>query len=111
MISILVAPPGVTIETSSPTCLPSSALPTGDSSEMRPLLGSASAEPTIVNASSPYSSWTFTVEPAFDEALLVLGVVVLGVLIDVAEFLRLADALGNLGPTLVAKHLELRLQA
>ena len=56
MISILVEPPGVTTETSSPTCLPRSALPTGDSSEMRPLLGSASAEPTIVKASSPYSS-------------------------------------------------------
>src|SRR2546429_3049467 len=63
MISILVEPPGVTTETSSPTCLPSSALPTGDSSEMRPLLGSASAEPTMVKASSPYSSCTFTVDP------------------------------------------------
>src|SRR5207245_11718359 len=62
-ISILVEPAGVSTETSSPTRLPSSALPTGDSSEIRPLLGSASADPTMVKASSPYSSCTLTVEP------------------------------------------------
>src|SRR3989442_6627158 len=50
-------------------------------------------------------------DPAFDETLLVLGVIVLGVLVDIAEFLRLANPLSNLGPALVAKHLELRLQA
>ena len=50
-------------------------------------------------------------DPAFDETLLVLGVVVLGVLVDVAEFLRLADALGDLGSALVPEHLELGLQA
>src|SRR5258708_3760069 len=50
-------------------------------------------------------------DPAFDETLLVLGVVVLGVLVDIAELLRLANSLSNFGPTLVAKHLELRLQA
>src|SRR5256714_7691212 len=63
MINILVEPPGVITETSSPTCFPRSALPTGDSSEMRPLLGSASADPTMVKASSPYSSCTLTVDP------------------------------------------------
>src|SRR3989442_4245907 len=50
-------------------------------------------------------------DPAFDETLLVLGVIVLGVLVDIAEFLRLPNPLSNLGPALVAKHLELRLQA
>src|SRR5712691_1597983 len=50
-------------------------------------------------------------DAAFDETLLVLGVVVLGVLVDIAELLRLANSLSNFGPALVAKHLELRLQA
>ncbi len=50
-------------------------------------------------------------DAAFDKTLLVLGVVVLGVLVDITEFLRLANALSNLGPALVAKHLELGLQA
>ncbi len=50
-------------------------------------------------------------DPAFDETLLVLGIVVLGVLVDIAKFLGLANPLSNLGPALVAKHLELRLQA
>src|SRR5260370_690611 len=77
MISILVEPPGVTTETSSPTCLPRRALPAGDSSEIRPLLGAASAEPTIVNASSPYSSWTFTVEPTSTTPLTCLPSVML----------------------------------
>src|SRR5438128_633731 len=50
-------------------------------------------------------------DPAFDEALLILGVVVFGVLVDVAEFFGLPDALGDLGAALVAQHLELGLQA
>src|SRR5438309_10163973 len=45
-----------------------------------------------------------------DEALLVLGVVVFGVLVDVAEFFGLPDTLGDLGAALVAEHLELRLE-
>src|SRR5437588_11026595 len=62
-MSMREEPPGVSTETSSPTLLPSRALPTGDSIEIRPLPGSASAEPTMVKASSPYSSCTLTVEP------------------------------------------------
>src|SRR5205823_703078 len=50
-------------------------------------------------------------DAALDETLLVLGVVVLGVLVDIAEFLGLANPLSNLGPALVAKHLEFGLQA
>ena len=49
-------------------------------------------------------------DSAFDEALLILGIVVFGVLVDVPEFLRLADALGNLRPALAPQHLELGLQ-
>src|ERR1700682_2156080 len=123
MISILVEPPGVTTETSSPTCLPSSALPTGDSSEMRPLLAllvvdlhrRADLDDTFhvlaLDDAGVAHQLLEQKDPAFDEALLVLGVVVLGVLVDIAELLRLANSLGNLGPALVAKHLELRLQA
>jgi hypothetical protein len=36
-------------------------------------------------------------DPALDERLLVLGVLVLGVLREVAMLLRIVDALGNLG--------------
>src|ERR1700737_2495896 len=49
-------------------------------------------------------------DPSLDEALLVLGIVVFGVLVDVAEFLGLPDALGDLGPALVAQDLQLRLE-
>src|SRR5207248_874032 len=48
---------------------------------------------------------------ALDEALLILRVVVFGVFVDIAKFLRLPDSLGNLGAALIAKHFELRLQA
>ena len=43
-------------------------------------------------------------DPAFDERLLVLGVLVLGVLGQVAVFLGVVDAVGDLG-TLDADHL------
>src|SRR5207245_10930344 len=44
------------------------------------------------------------------ESLLVLGVVVLGVLVDVAEFLGLADALRHFRAALVAQEVQLLLQ-
>ena len=42
------APPGVCASTMSPTCAPISALPMGDSPEMKSLAGSASVKPTSV---------------------------------------------------------------
>ena len=100
-------------------------MPTGDSLESRFSDGLASAEPTIVYLSlSPvFSSLMLTVDADLDDVgrevggvddlrraqallelgdlllehhLLVLGVVVLGVLRDVAELARLLDALGDL---------------
>ena len=50
-------------------------------------------------------------DAALDEALLILGIVVFGVFIDIAELFRLPDSLGDLGAALVTEHLELRLQA
>jgi hypothetical protein len=47
MILSLIAPAGAATSTTSPFLRPSSALPTGDSLDSRPLAGSASAEPTI----------------------------------------------------------------
>src|SRR5206468_12078080 len=50
-------------------------------------------------------------DASFDEALLILGVVVLGSFVGLAEFFRLPDSLGDLGATRVPEYLELRLQA
>ena len=44
--SYSILPAGASTTATSPTALPSRALPKGDSSEMRPFMGSASWEPT-----------------------------------------------------------------
>src|SRR5207248_6722915 len=49
-------------------------------------------------------------DAALDEALLILGVVVLGVLIDIAEFFGLPDPFGNLWPALAAQDFQLPLE-
>ena len=106
---------------------PISARPTGDSLESLLSSGLASAEPTIVNFCDlpVFSSLTETTradldgvgrdvlgvddlrraqallelrDPLLEHHLLVLGVVVLGVLRDVAELAGLLDALGDLAP-------------
>ena len=57
------SPAGTLTSTCSPFLRPSSARPTGDSFEMKPAAGLASADPTIVNVSAPSSPLTLTVEP------------------------------------------------
>ena len=47
-------------------------------------------------------------DPALDERLLVLGVLVLGVLAEVAVLLGIVDPLGDLGPLDIDHVLELR---
>ena len=118
---------------------PISARPTGDSLESLLSAGLASAEPTIVNFCDlpVFSSLTWTTEPTWtasvemslgvddlrraqallelrdallEHHLLVLGVVVLGVLRDVAELARLLDALGDLAPAGGLQMLELVLE-
>jgi len=84
-----------------------------------------SAEPTIVYlVALPPSSLTWTTEPTrrraelvlelrdprLEHRLLVLGVVVLGVLRDVAELARLLDASGYLAAALSREVLELGLE-
>ena len=117
------SPAGTLTTTFSPFFFPSRARPTGLSFEIRPSAGLASAEPTIVNASLPSGLSTATVEPIwtwsvewfssmivaflisassvwirpFDEGLLVLGVLVLGVLGQIAVFLGVVDPVGDLG--------------
>ena len=120
--------------TFSPFFLPSRARPTGLSFEIRPSAGLASAEPTIVNVSLPSPLSTDDgradldvvgrvvlvddrgvldqrlerLDPALDERLLVLGVLVLGVLGQVAVLLGVVDPIGDLG-SLDGDHLvELR---
>ena len=66
MISTIVyakSPAGTFTTTFSPFLRPSRARPTGDSLEIRPAAGFASAEPTIMNVSGPSSPSTLTVEP------------------------------------------------
>ena len=114
--------------------MPSSARPTGDSFEIRPSRGLASVEPTIVNVSLPSSLSTDDrradldvlgrvllvddrgvldqrlerLDPALDERLLVLGVLVLGVLREVAVLLGVVDPRGDLGAADVGHLVELR---
>ena len=57
------SPAGTFTRTFSPFFLPSSARPTGLSLLIRPSVGRASVEPTIVNDSSPSPLSTVTVEP------------------------------------------------
>src|SRR5919108_226861 len=49
-------------------------------------------------------------DPLLEQRLLVLRVVVFGVLVDVAEFARLTDSVGNLTPLLVREVLDLLLE-
>lgn len=60
-----MSPPGVAIITWSPNCLPIKACAIGESLEILPENGSASALPTIVYSSSSPSgnSWKVTVLP------------------------------------------------
>ena len=65
MIFMECTPPGVLKSTVSPAFRPRSALPRGDSLEMRPDAGEASVLPTIVYVSVflPLSACTRTIEP------------------------------------------------
>ena len=117
------SPAGTRTTTFSPFFLPSRARPTGLSFEIRPSAGLASVEPTIVNVSSPSGALDGDrradldvvggvvlvddrgvldqrlerLDPALDERLLVLGVLVLGVLGEVAVLLGVVDPVGDLG--------------
>ena len=121
-----------------PCLWPTSALPTGDSLESFISAGLASAEPTIVYLSfspSPSTTWTVVADPddirvevrgvdhgrraklvlelrdpRLEHRLLVLGVVVLGVLGDVAELARLLDPGGDLAAAHGRHVLELGLE-
>ncbi len=132
-----IGPAGAWTVKRSPFLRPISAEPTGDSLLMRPSRGAASAEPTMVKVSSPSPPLMTTFEPmptlvavglldhlrvaelqlergdaALQEGLLLLGVLVLGVLGQVAVELRLVDARGDArtvdGDELVELGLELR---
>ena len=125
ILSFFLGPRGTSTVTTSLRLWPISALPIGDSLESLCSGGSASAEPTIWNfcESPDFWSLTWTTEPnatssvsscllvdhgraaqpllelgdpLLEQRLLVLGVVVLGVLRDVAELARLLDPLGDL---------------
>ena len=127
ILSFFFGPRGTSTLTTSLRLWPISALPIGDSLESLCSSGSASVEPTIWNfcESPDFWSLTWTIEPKLDlvgadfllvdhgraaqpllelgdplleQRLLVLGVVVLGVLGDVAELARLLDPLGDLAP-------------
>ena len=119
-----MSPAGTETVTFSPFFLPSRARPTGLSLLIRPSVGLASVEPTMVKLCEPSGPSTLTVEPiwtwslrgvlvdqrrvldqrldhldpALDEGLLVLGVLVLGVLGEVAVLLGVVDPLGDLRP-------------
>ena len=137
ILSLRVLPLGSDTETSSPRLWPMSALPTGDSLESLSG-GAASAEPTIVNFRLAAllvldvdgdadaddvvgeladvddlrgaQALLELGDPLLEHRLLVLGVVVLGVLRDVAELARLLDPLGHLAALLGLQLLELRLE-
>ena len=125
ILSLRFGPRGTSTVTTSPRLWPTSALPIGDSFESLSSVGSASAEPTIWNFFESPDFWSLTWtrtptetdvgvdvllvddgraahpllelgDPLLEQGLLVLGVVVLGVLHDVAELARLLDPLGDL---------------
>ena len=127
ILSFFFGPRGTSTVTTSLRLWPISALPIGDSLESLCSSGLASVEPTIWNfCESPvFWSLTWTIEPnltssvpsvllvdhggaaqplfelgdpPLEQRLLVLGVVVLGVLGDVAELARLLDPLRDLAP-------------
>ena len=136
ILSLRFGPRGTSTVTTSPRLWPTSALPIGDSFESLLSAGSASAEPTIWNFFESPDFWSLTwtrtptettsvltwfssttvarlqpllelSDPLLEQRLLVLGVVVLGVLHDVAELARLLDPLGNLAPLRGGQVLEL----
>ena len=127
------SPAGTWTTILSPLRWPRSARPTGDSLEIRPSVGLASVEPTIVKVSPrprrrpPRSSRSGRgpsrgarderrvlderlerLDPALDERLLVLGVLVLRVLGEVAVLLGVVDPRRDLGPADIGHLGELR---
>ena len=125
IFSLRFGPRGTSTLTTSPRLWPTSALPIGDSLESLSSVGSASAEPTIWNFFESPDFWSLTWtrtptettsvlivllvdhggaahallelgDPLLEQRLLVLGVVVLGVLHDVAELASVLDPLGDL---------------
>ena len=132
-------PRGAATSTISPFLWPMIALPTGDSFESLFSAGFASAEPTmwysiVLFASmsrsrtcEPTETTSFEIsffvitradeqpllelrDPVLEHRLLVLRVVVLGVLGDVAELARDADAVGDLAPLVGREVLDLLLE-
>ena len=124
-LELLFGPRGISTATTSFFFAPIRALPIGDSLESLCSAGSASAAPTSLNFCDLPDFWslTWTTAPTstcsvstvllvdhlgaaelvlklgdalLEHRLLVLGVVVLGVLGDVAELARLLDAIGDL---------------
>ena len=124
-ISRSSAPTGIDTVTTSPTFLPRMAWPTGDSLESRAFVGirlgradqgvyadvagllvtegDGAADADLVGVDlgvldDPSAAQLLLQQPdaVLEQGLLVLGVVVLGVLADVAELARLTDALGYL---------------
>ena len=127
IFSFFFGPRGTSTVTTSLRLWPIRALPIGDSFESLCSSGSASVEPTIWNFCESPRLLVFDVDdgaegdlvgadrllvdhggaaqplfelrdPALEQRLLVLGVVVLGVLGDVAEVARLLDPRGHLAP-------------
>ena len=138
ILSFLFGPRGTSTVTMSPRLWPSSALPIGDSLESlllgrvglgraddlelarvaRLLVLDVDATPTPTSSvSTCFSSMTLRAaqpllelgDPLLEQRLLVLGVVVLGVLGDVAELARFLDALGDLAALGGREVLDLRL--
>ena len=127
ILSFFFGPRGTSTVTTSPRLWPIRALPIGDSFESFCSAGFASVGPTIWNLRESPDFWSLTWtrtptptdlgvdlllvddvraaqpllelgDPLLEQRLLVLGVVVLGVLGDVAELARLLDPLGDLAP-------------
>ena len=136
ILSFRLGPRGTWTVTMSPRLWPTSALPTGDSLESLFSEGRPRRDPTMWYMTDWPDFWslTQTLVPDRDHAgvdrllvdhgrvaqlvlergdarlehrLLVLGVVVLGVLADVAELARLLDALGDLAALRRAEVLDL----
>ena len=139
IFSFFFGPRGTATSTTSPFLWPTRAWPIGDSLESFCSAGSASAEPTIWNFCDSPDFWSLTwtdgadadglgvdvllvdhrgaaelllqvEDPLLEHRLLVLGVVVLGVLGDVAELAGLLDPLGDLAPPVGRENLDLFLQ-
>ena len=139
ILSLRAGPRGTGTVTVSPRLWPSRALPTGDSFESLLSAGSASAEPDdaelgglvgllvlhvdghahaddvgvhvlVVDHAGAAELVLEVADLLLEHGLLVLGVVVLGVLGDVAELASLLDPLGHLAPAIGAQVLDLGLE-